>query len=77
MIIGGSADRDSDDGRPLTLANSRRPSISAPISRKPTSGSRVHSPPPSSPNELLQDGSTSTPKRLSEGKLTVQKYENA
>ncbi|KAL7035711.1 hypothetical protein ACKWTF_008519 [Chironomus riparius] len=63
---GATGDRDSDDGRPLSLANSRRPSISAPISRK-SSVSRVHSPPLTSPSShLLEDGSTSTPKRLSE-----------
>lgn len=61
-------DRDSDDGRPLSLTNSRRPSISAPMSRK-SSTSRVHSPPLASPSShILEDGSTSTPKRLSEGK---------
>lgn len=66
-LSGTSGDRDSDDGRPLSLANSRRPSISAPISRK-SSISRVHSPPLASPSShLLEDGSTSTPKRLSEG----------
>lgn len=66
-LSGTSGDRDSDDGRPLSLANSRRPSISAPISRK-SSLSRVHSPPLASPSShLLEDGSTSTPKRLSEG----------
>lgn len=66
-LSGTSGDRDSDDGRPLSLANSRRPSISAPISRK-SSLSRVHSPPLASPgSHLLEDGSTSTPKRLSEG----------
>jgi B-cell lymphoma/leukemia 11A len=68
-LSGTTGDRDSDDGRPLSLANSRRPSISAPISRK-SSTSRVHSPPlasPSSHHHLLEDGSTSTPKRLSEG----------
>lgn len=63
-----TGDRDSDDGRPLSLTNSRRPSISAPISRK-SSTSRVHSPPLASPSShILEDGSTSTPKRLSEGK---------
>lgn len=66
-LSGTSGDRDSDDGRPLSLANSRRPSISAPISRK-SSLSRIHSPPLASPSShLLEDGSTSTPKRLSEG----------
>jgi B-cell lymphoma/leukemia 11A len=66
-LSGTSGDRDSDDGRPLSLANSRRPSISAPISRK-SSLSRVHSPPLASPSShLLEDGSTSTPKRLCEG----------
>jgi B-cell lymphoma/leukemia 11A len=66
-LSGTSGDRDSDDGRPLSLANSRRPSISAPISRK-SSLSRVHSPPLASPSShILEDGSTSTPKRLSEG----------
>lgn len=73
-LSGTSGDRDSDDGRPLSLANSRRPSISAPISRK-SSLSRVHSPPLTSPSShLLEDGSTSTPKRLSEGtKHTISK----
>ncbi|KAL1390377.1 hypothetical protein pipiens_012389 [Culex pipiens pipiens] len=60
-----TGDRDSDDGRPLTLVNSRRPSISAPISSsRKASGSRVHTPPPTSPAELLRDGASSTPKRL-------------
>ncbi|XP_055603182.1 B-cell lymphoma/leukemia 11B isoform X2 [Uranotaenia lowii] len=63
---GTTGDRDSDDGRPLTLANSRRPSISAPISARKASGSRVHTPPPTSPAELLRDGASSTPKRLNE-----------
>jgi hypothetical protein len=67
-LSGTTGDRDSDDGRPLSLSNSRRPSISAPISRK-SSVSRVHTPPLASPSShLLEDGTTSTPKRLSEGK---------
>lgn len=70
-LSGTSGDRDSDDGRSLSFANSRRPSISAPISRK-SSISRVHSPPLASPtSHLLEDGSTSTPKRLSEGMLFI------
>lgn len=67
---GGSTDRDSEDSRPLALAN-RRPSISAPIStRKPSSSSsRVHTPPLESPGFVSGDGTSSTPKRLSaEGK---------
>ncbi|KAJ6634697.1 B-cell lymphoma/leukemia 11B, partial [Pseudolycoriella hygida] len=62
----GSSERDPDDGRPLGLVN-RRPSISAPISARKPSGSRVHSPLPTSPSELLiGDGASSTPKRLAE-----------
>uniref|UniRef100_A0A0K8U2T6 BCL-11A-like CCHC zinc finger domain-containing protein n=1 Tax=Bactrocera latifrons TaxID=174628 RepID=A0A0K8U2T6_BACLA len=59
-----STDRDTDDGRPLSLVN-RRPSISAPIISRKTSGSgsRIHTPPPS-PADLLADGASSTPKRL-------------
>lgn len=75
-LTGSTGDRDSDDGRPLSLANSRRPSISAPISRK-SSVSRVHSPPLASPSShILEDGSTSTPKRLSEGKLFAREMSN-
>ncbi|XP_046801855.1 B-cell lymphoma/leukemia 11A isoform X1 [Lucilia cuprina] len=59
---GPSNDRaDTEDGRPLGLAN-RRPSLTAPT-RKPSSGSRIHTPPPS-PADLLADGASSTPKRL-------------
>ncbi|XP_037038326.1 B-cell lymphoma/leukemia 11A isoform X3 [Bradysia coprophila] len=62
----GSSERDPDDGRPLGLVN-RRPSISAPISARKPSGSRVHSPLPTSPSELLiGDGASSTPKRLAD-----------
>lgn len=72
LLAGGTpSDRDADDGRPLSLVNTRRPSISAPISARKPSGSRVHSPPLSSPAELLllgDGGSSSTPKRLSDGK---------
>lgn len=75
-LSGTSGDRDSDDGRPLSLANSRRPSISAPISRK-SSLSRVHTPPLASPSShLLEDGSTSTPKRLSEGSHYTEREKN-
>ncbi|GAB0088627.1 B-cell lymphoma/leukemia 11A [Sergentomyia squamirostris] len=66
---GAPGERDGDDGRPLSLVNTRRPSISAPISARKPSGSRVHSPPLSSPAELLllgDGGSSSTPKRLSD-----------
>lgn len=67
-ITAGSSERDPDDGRPLGLVN-RRPSISAPISARKPSGSRVHSPLPTSPSELLiGDGASSTPKRLADGK---------
>ncbi|XP_065362918.1 B-cell lymphoma/leukemia 11B isoform X2 [Calliphora vicina] len=59
---GPSNDRaDTEDGRPLSLAN-RRPSLSAPT-RKPSGGSRIHTPPPS-PADMLADGASSTPKRL-------------
>lgn len=72
MFKGATGDRDSDDGRPLSLVN-RRPSISAPIIRKP-SGSRIHTPPPTSPDELqIGDGASSTPKRLSDG-TTFSRY---
>lgn len=70
LKTGASGDRDSDDGRPLSLVN-RRPSISAPISSRKPSGSRVHTPPPTSPAELLiGDGASSTPKRLLGGMFT-------
>lgn len=69
FFAGATGDRDSDDGRPLSLVN-RRPSISAPISSRKPSGSRIHTPPPASPAELLiGDGASSTPKRLTDGKL--------
>lgn len=61
-------DRDSDDGLPLSVVNTRRPSISAPISAKKAT-SRVHTPPPASPRlpapaDLCVDGAaSSTPKR--------------
>lgn len=68
-----ATDRDSDEGgRPLGVANARRPSISAPMG---TRKGRVHTPPPASPalpapHHLLEDGAaSSTPKRLHEGKL--------
>lgn len=71
---GVSGDRDSDDGRPLSLVN-RRPSISAPITSRKPSGSRVHTPPPTSPSELLiGDGASSTPKRLLNGKLQIDYF---
>lgn len=73
----GAPDRDMDDGNlPLSVVNSRRPSISAPISGKkhPISsssssssigGSRVHTPPPASPrlpapSDFCADGATSS-----------------
>lgn len=67
LSIGPSNDRaDTEDGRPLSLAN-RRPSLSA-ASRKASGGSRIHTPPPS-PADMLADGASSTPKRLVDGKL--------
>lgn len=43
-------ERDNDDGSlPLGTINTRRPSISAPISSKKSGGNRVHTPPPASP----------------------------
>ncbi|XP_015834906.1 B-cell lymphoma/leukemia 11B isoform X2 [Tribolium castaneum] len=63
-------ERDNDDGAlPLSTINTRRPSISAPISGKKASGNRVHTPPPASPRlpapgDLCVDGAaSSTPKR--------------
>ncbi|KAM7350576.1 BCL11 transcription factor chronophage isoform 2-T2 [Cochliomyia hominivorax] len=52
---------DTEDVRRLSLTN-RRPSLSA-ASRKVSSGSRIHTPPPS-PADMLADGASSTPKRL-------------
>lgn len=67
---GSTGERDSEDGRPLSLVN-RRPSISAPISsRKPSGSSRVHTPPPASPG-FLGDGASSTPKRLSSEGMSI------
>ncbi|CAH1100567.1 unnamed protein product [Psylliodes chrysocephalus] len=70
-------ERDTDDGNlPLSSINSRRPSISAPISGKKTTGSRVHTPPPASPRlpapgDLCVDGAaSSTPKRRASSPLT-------
>ncbi|XP_063906001.1 B-cell lymphoma/leukemia 11A isoform X1 [Zophobas morio] len=71
QCFGGSErERDNDDGAlPLSSINTRRPSISAPISGKKASGSRVHTPPPASPRlpapgDLCVDGAaSSTPKR--------------
>ncbi|XP_058115854.1 B-cell lymphoma/leukemia 11A [Anopheles ziemanni] len=74
----GGADRDSDDGRRLMLANTsgglatRRASMpnvsSRSVSSKQANSTstfdRVHTPPPTSPAELLRDGASSTPKRL-------------
>lgn len=69
---GADRERDNDDGAlPLSTINTRRPSISAPISGKKASGSstRVHTPPPASPRlpapgDLCVDGAaSSTPKR--------------
>ncbi|XP_017768034.1 PREDICTED: B-cell lymphoma/leukemia 11A [Nicrophorus vespilloides] len=68
----GDNHNDNDGGFPLSTINTRRPSISAPISGKKASGSgttRVHTPPPASPRlpapgDLCVDGAaSSTPKR--------------
>ncbi|CAH1124184.1 unnamed protein product [Ceutorhynchus assimilis] len=72
-------ERDNDDGSlPLGTINTRRPSISAPISsKKNTGGSRVHTPPPASPrlpapSDLCVDGAaSSTPKRRACSPLTT------
>lgn len=79
-------DRDSDDGTlPLSVVNTRRPSISAPINTKKASGSttRVHTPPPASPRlpapaDLCVDGAaSSTPKRrASSSPLTSSSLED-
>lgn len=64
---GTTGDRDSEDGRPLSLVN-RRPSLSAPARKPSSSSSRVHTPPLASPGFLSGDGaSQSTPKRLHDG----------
>ncbi|CAG9865481.1 unnamed protein product [Phyllotreta striolata] len=70
-------DRDEDDGNlPLSTINTKRPSISAPISGKKSAGSRVHTPPPASPRlpapgDLCVDGAaSSTPKRRASSPLT-------
>lgn len=73
-------DNDANEGAyPLAAINSRRPSISAPISGKKasSSGTRVHTPPPASPRlpapgDLCVDGAaSSTPKhRASSSPLT-------
>ncbi|XP_030759019.1 B-cell lymphoma/leukemia 11B isoform X3 [Sitophilus oryzae] len=76
--INPERERDNDDGSlPLSSINSRRPSISAPISSKKNSGSRVHTPPPASPRlpapgDLCVDGAaSSTPKRRASSPLTT------
>uniref|UniRef100_A0A6P7G3K1 Uncharacterized protein LOC114337339 n=1 Tax=Diabrotica virgifera virgifera TaxID=50390 RepID=A0A6P7G3K1_DIAVI len=70
-------DRDGDEGNlPLSTINTRRPSISAPISGKKATGNRVHTPPPASPRlpapgDLCVDGAaSSTPKRRASSPLT-------
>ncbi|KAJ8919501.1 hypothetical protein NQ315_002122, partial [Exocentrus adspersus] len=75
-------DRDNDDGTlPLSTINTRRPSISAPISGKKNAGSRVHTPPPASPRlpapgDLCVDGAaSSTPKRRASSPLTSSSME--
>lgn len=80
-------DKDNDEGTlPLSSINSRRPSISAPISSKKASGSstRVHTPPPASPRlpapaDLCVDGAaSSTPKRrASSSPLTSSSLDDA
>lgn len=84
----GNTDRekDNEDGAlPLSSINTRRPSISAPISGKRASGSgtRVHTPPPASPRlpapgDLCVDGAaSSTPKRrASSSPLTSSSLED-
>ncbi|KAK9695560.1 Zinc finger, C2H2 type [Popillia japonica] len=79
-------ERSREDGAlPLSTINSRRPSISAPISGKKASGSgtRVHTPPPASPRlpapgDLCVDGAaSSTPKRrASSSPLTSSSLED-
>ncbi|KAG5872806.1 hypothetical protein JTB14_038181 [Gonioctena quinquepunctata] len=70
-------ERENDDGNlPLSTINTRRPSISAPISSKKNLGNRVHTPPPASPRlpapgDLCVDGAaSSTPKRRASSPLT-------
>ncbi|KAJ8938954.1 hypothetical protein NQ318_019410 [Aromia moschata] len=72
-------ERDNDDGAlPLSTINTRRPSISAPISGKKVAGGggRVHTPPPASPRlpapgDLCVDGAaSSTPKRRASSPMT-------
>ncbi|XP_022913314.2 B-cell lymphoma/leukemia 11A isoform X1 [Onthophagus taurus] len=78
-------DRDNEDGAlPLSTINTRRPSISAPISgKKAGSSTRVHTPPPASPRlpapgDLSVDGAaSSTPKRrASSSPLTSSSLED-
>uniref|UniRef100_A0A182UDF3 BCL-11A-like CCHC zinc finger domain-containing protein n=1 Tax=Anopheles melas TaxID=34690 RepID=A0A182UDF3_9DIPT len=74
---GGGTDRDSDDGRRLLLTGNtssiatRRasmPNVSCRAGKQTittasaTYDDRVHTPPPTSPAELLRDGASSTPK---------------
>ena len=85
-FTGTDRERDNDDANlPLSTINSRRPSISAPISGKKASGSstRVHTPPPASPRlpapgDLCVDGAaSSTPKRrASSSPLTPSSLED-
>ncbi|XP_057656564.1 B-cell lymphoma/leukemia 11B isoform X1 [Diorhabda carinulata] len=70
-------ERDGDDANlPLSSINTRRPSISAPISGKKATGNRIHTPPPASPRlpapgDLCVDGAaSSTPKRRAPSPLT-------
>lgn len=58
--LGGSADRGSDDDQAVGLQHVRMTSISAPITSKRSSTSRLQTPSPSNLNELLIEGS-STP----------------
>lgn len=58
---------------PLSTINSRRPSISAPITSKKSIGNRVHTPPP---GDLCVDGAaSSTPKRRASSPLTSSSLE--
>lgn len=65
---GSSIDREPDEGSTLSLQNVQRPSISAPISAKKCTSSRVHTPPLNNIGDLLAEGSSSTPKISLDGK---------
>uniref|UniRef100_A0A336LNI0 CSON005640 protein n=1 Tax=Culicoides sonorensis TaxID=179676 RepID=A0A336LNI0_CULSO len=72
---GESTDRGPNDDQSIGLQNIRKTSISAPISSKKNSNSRAHTPSPSNLNDILNEGSSSTPKGASEKSYNCEKID--